>query len=107
MKYEKIYNCQDDAEAAVILGMLSASGITGMSRDVEQGDIMNVMSGTTLYGKEICVPYDEVEKARSLMKDYDSAAEKEETVKKPKVRIPYLIMLVVFVVAVVLAIAMS
>ena len=50
---------------------------------------------------------DQVEKARSLMKDYDSAAEKEETVKKPKVRIPYLIVLVVFVVAVVLAIAMS
>lgn len=107
MKYEKIYNCKDDAEAAVILGMLSASGITGMSRDVEQGDIMNVMTGTTLYGKEICVPEDQVYKARSLMKDYDSAAEKEDAAEKPKVRIPYLIMLIVFVVAVVLAIVMS
>lgn len=67
MQYEKIYNCKGDAEAAVILGMLSAPGITGMSRDVEQGDILNVMSGTTLYGKEICVPKEDVGRARGLM----------------------------------------
>ena len=67
MQYEKIYNCKDDAEAAVILGMLSASGITGMSRDVKQGDILNVMSGTTLYGKEICDPKEDVGRARGLM----------------------------------------
>ena len=104
MQYEKIYNCKDDTEAAVILGMLSASGITGMSRDVEQGDILNVMSGTTLYGKEICDPKEDADRARKLMKEYDSAGTQEDPKDKPKVRVPYLILTIVFVVAVIFAI---
>lgn len=104
MQYEKIYNCKDDAEAAVILGMLSASGITVMSRDVKQGDILNVMSGTTLYGNEICVPEEDADRARKLMKEYDSAGTQEDPKDKPKVRVPYLILTIVFVVAVIFAI---
>lgn len=104
MQYEKIYNCKDDAEAAVILGMLSASGITGISRDVERGDILNVMSGTTLYGKEICVPKEDVDRARELMKEYDSAGTQEDPKDTPRVRVPYLILTIVFVVAVIYAI---
>lgn len=67
MKYEKVCNCKDSAEAAVILGMFSASGITDMTRDVEQGDIMNVISGTTVFGKEICVPEDQIGQAKELI----------------------------------------
>ena len=59
--------CSISHMAAFLIEPLSASGITGMSRDVKQGDILNVMSGTTLYGKEICDPKEDVGRARGLM----------------------------------------
>ena len=32
----------------------------------------NVMSGTTVFGKEICVPEDQIGQAKELIKDYES-----------------------------------
>ncbi len=74
---EKIYNASDDITANEILEEMKTQGIQAYVMDSGAGQYMKIVQGFSVYGKDIYVESEAVEKAKEILKNFKKDEKKK------------------------------
>lgn len=83
---KKVYNAQDEIEANMLENALEDAGIAAFSRESGSGEYMKIVSGFSVYGRDIFVEDENEDEAKKIIKE---VLEENRTELEDKYYVPW------------------
>ena len=75
---ELLTTVHDNVELAVLRSILEGEGIPYMVRERGSGSSVRIIAGFSMYGTDVFVPKDALERAKEILEEYKNAEPVEE-----------------------------